>query len=123
MQLNNYQIDINGFVEYLQASDSARLRDYGLSLYSYTSDGIYGKYFSGGRSSDFKKQLTIFEFEEIKKDEKLMSIVLQTLLMEITNQFLLGDRKNRFVIIIDEAWNLLDYTAKFIAELYRTVKK
>ena len=123
VQLNNYQIDINGFVEYLQASDSARLRDYGLSLYSYTSDGIYGKYFSGGRSSDFKKQLTIFEFEEIKKDEKLMSIVLQTLLMEITNQFLLGDRKKRFVIIIDEAWNLLDYTAKFIAELYRTVRK
>lgn len=123
VQKSNYNIDINGFVEYLQASDSARLREYGLSLYSYTREGIYGKYFSGGRNSDFKKQLTIFEFEEIKKDKKLLSIVLQTLLMEITNQFLLGDRSKRFVIIIDEAWMLLDYTAKFIAELYRTVRK
>ena len=123
VQKHNYEIDMGGFVEYLQASTSPRLREYALSLYSYTKEGVYGKYFSGGRNSDFKKQLTIFEFEEIKKDKKLLSIVLQTLLMEITNQFLLGDRSKRFVIIIDEAWMLLDYTAKFIAELYRTVRK
>ena len=61
--------------------------------------------------------------EEIKKDKKLLAIILQILLMEITNQFFTGDRSQRFMIIVDEAWMLLDYAAGFFAEFARTVRK
>lgn len=38
--------------------------------------------------SNTTRQLTIFEFEEVKKDKKLFSIVLQTLLMDINNNLI-----------------------------------
>ena len=123
VQKSNYQLDINGFVSYLEKSNSQLLQDYAATLYSYTKDGIYGKYFSGSKSAGFKEQITVFEFEEIKKDKKLLAIILQILLMEITNQFFTGDRSQRFMIIVDEAWMLLDYAAGFFAEFARTVRK
>jgi hypothetical protein len=67
--------------------------------------------------------MTVFEFEEIKNDPKLLSIVLQILLMEVTNQFLTGDRSQAFMIIVDEAWMLLDFAASFFAAFGRTVRK
>lgn len=123
VQEHNYQIDINGFVQYLKAGDDPLLRDYGKTLYSFTKDGIYGKYFSGKKSASFREQMTVFEFEEIKGDKTLLSIVLNVLLMEITGQFFTGDRSQKFMIIVDEAWMLLDYAAGFLANFARTVRK
>lgn len=123
VQRSNYHIDINGFVDYLAESDSELLKGYAATLYSYTRDGIYGKYFSGNKSASFRELITIFEFEEIKKDKKLLAIILQILLMEITNQFFTGDRSQRFMIIVDEAWMILDYAPGFFAEFARTVRK
>ena len=123
LQKSNYNIDISGFAEFLEASNSTLLQKYGATLYPYTKDGIYGKYFSGGKHATFKSLITVFEFEEIKNDEKLLSIILQILLMEVTNQFLTGDRNTPFMIIVDEAWMLLDYAASFFAAFVRTVRK
>lgn len=67
--------------------------------------------------------MTVFEFEEIKNDPKLLSIVLQILLMEVTNQFLTGNRQTPFMIIVDETWMLLDFAASFFAAFVRTVRK
>ncbi len=119
---NNHQMDINGFTEYL-SRQSSLMKEYGITLYSYTKSGVYGKYFTGANSASFKEQITIFEFEEIKKDTKLLAIILQILLMEVTNQFFTGDRSKPFMIIVDEAWMLLDYAAGFFAAFARTVRK
>lgn len=43
--------------------------------------------------------------------------------MEVTNQFLVGDRLVPFMIIVDEAWMLLDFAASFFAAFVRTVRK
>ncbi len=120
---HNYQLDISSFASFLESSNSPTLHKYGATLYPYTKDGLYGKYFSGTKQASFKSLMTVFEFEEIKNDPKLLSIVLQILLMEITNQFLTGDRLVPFMIIVDEAWMLLDFAASFFAEFGRTVRK
>lgn len=120
---SNYQLDITGFARFLENSESIILQKYGATLYPYTVDGIYGKYFSGNKVASFKQLITVFEFEEIKNDPKLLSIVLQILLMEVTNQFLTGDRQTPFMIIVDEAWMLLDFAASFFAAYGRTVRK
>lgn len=122
LKANNYKMDINDFAEYL-STQSRLLKEYGITLYSYTRSGVYGKYFTGAKSASFKELITIFEFEEIKKDTKLLAIILQTLLMEVTNQFFTGDRSKPFLIIVDEAWMLLDYAAGFFAAFARTVRK
>lgn len=118
-----HKLDIDLFVEYLGSINDKRLNQYAMALYSYTREGIYGKYFSGNKNATFHRQITLFEFEEIKKDKKLIAIILQVLLIEITNQFLTSDRSQKFMIIVDEAWMLLDYSAGFFAEFARTVRK
>lgn len=120
---SEYRLDITGFAQYLARSNSSLLKRYGATLYPYSKEGLYGKYFSGGRAALFKSDITVFEFEEIKNDPKLLAIVLQILLMEITNQFLTGKRTQAFMIIVDEAWMLLDFAASFFAAFGRTVRK
>jgi conjugal transfer ATP-binding protein TraC len=120
---NNYKLDISSFAKFLEDSDSVILQKYGATLYPYTNEGLYGKYFSGTKQATFKRLITVFEFEEIKNDPKLLSIVLQILLMEVTNQFLTGDRQTPFMIIVDEAWMLLDFATSFFAAFVRTVRK
>ena len=120
---HDYQLDITSFAVFLTGSNSEILRRYGATLYPYTKDGSYGKYFSGEKVASFRRLITVFEFEEIKNDPKLLSIVLQILLMEVTNQFLTGDRQTPFMIIVDEAWMLLDYAVAFFEAFVRTVRK
>lgn len=101
-----------------------------LSLFSYSKEGLYGKFFSnntddeeGSKEIKFDKQITVFEFEEIKNDPLLLAVVLQIIGMQIFMQVLTGDRSKRFVLIVDEAWMILEYAAKFLAELARTIRK
>lgn len=93
------------------------------SLYPYTKDGIHGRFFSAGAEASFKEMLTVFELEELVNDEPLLAVVLQVVLMQITMQFLCGDRTRRFMLIVDEAWMILDYAASFLERFARTVRK
>lgn len=93
------------------------------SLYPYTKDGIHGRFFSAGSEGTFKEMLTVFELEELVNDEPLLAVVLQVVLMQITMQFLCGDRTRRFMLVVDEAWMILDYAASFLERFARTVRK
>ncbi len=93
------------------------------SLYPYTENGIHGRYFKAGEEASFKEMLTVFEFEEIKDDEPLLAVVLQIILMQITMQFLCGDRSRYFMLIVDEAWMIMDFAANFLERFARTVRK
>lgn len=101
-------------------SESMAMAD---SLYPYTEGGIHGRFFAAGESASFKEMLTVFELEELVNDEPLLSVVLQVILMQITMQFLCGDRTRRFMLIVDEAWMILDYAASFLERFARTVRK
>ncbi|MGV2432076.1 MAG UNVERIFIED_CONTAM: TraM recognition domain-containing protein [Rickettsiaceae bacterium] len=89
--------------------------------------GLYGKFFGNNNESHkevtFDKDITVFEFEEIKNDKLLLSVVLQIIGMQIFMQVLTGDREKKFMLIVDEAWMILDYAAKFLAEFARTIRK
>ena len=117
------ELDLAKFVEFLKKQDSEVLERLGSSLFPYTPDGVYGKYFTGDNAAKFDKEITIFEFEHIKDQPKLISIILQTLLMQITSQFLSSDRSKRFVMMVDEAWMLLDYAAGFFAAFSRNLRR
>lgn len=118
-----YNLDIEKFVIFLKKSNSEILQRFGTSLFSYTSKGVYGKYFSNQKPANFDKEITVFEFEYIQNQNKLISIVLQSLLMQITAQFLVGDRSKKFTIIVDEAWRFLDHSAGFFAACARNFRR
>lgn len=93
------------------------------ALYPYTENGIHGRFFKCGDEASFKKMLTVFELEELVNDKPLLSVVLQVVLMQITMQFLCGNRSRKFMLIVDEAWMILDYAANFLEGFARTVRK
>lgn len=119
----DYDLDLAKFVKFLEGQDSETLKRFATSLFSYTPNGVYGKYFSGEKPANFKQQITIFEFEHVKDQPKLISILLQSLLMQLTSQFLTGDRSQRFMVIVDEAWMLLEHTAAFFAASVRNFRR
>ena len=120
---SGFKLDLKGFVSFLGESDIELLNNFATSLFSYTPEGVFGKYFSGEKAANFDKSMTIFEFEHVKDQPKLIAIILQTLLMQITSQFLTGDRSQKFMIIVDEAWHLLDFAAGFLAAIARNLRR
>ena len=120
---SEFKLDLQGFVDFLKQSKSELLEQFATSLFSYTKEGVFGKYFSGEKPANFNKSITIFEFEHVKDQAKLIAIILQTLLMQITGQFLTGDRSQKFMIIVDEAWMLLEHCAGFLAAIARNLRR
>ena len=119
----DFKLDLQSFVAFLKQSGSEVLEQFATSLFSYTREGVFGKYFSGEKPANFNKSITIFEFEHVKDQPKLIAIILQTLLMQITSQFLTGDRSQKFMIIVDEAWMLLEHCAGFLAAIARNLRR
>ena len=97
----------------------------GIMLTPYTQEGVYAKYFEGKNNADFTSPFVLIELEELKEKKDLQAVVLQLFIMAITNQAFLGDRKTRFYICIDEAWDLLrsKQSGIFIETLARRLRK
>lgn len=123
----NSSIDLTKFANILAAKENCEIsKNLALSLFSYTESGIYGKFFSKNANKQdayFDKDITIFEFEEIKNNPLLLSVVLQIIGMQIFMQALTGNRDRNFMLIVDEAWMILEKSAKFLAEFARTIRK
>ena len=97
----------------------------GVTLRPYAKGGVYAKYFEGRNNVNFTNAMVWIELEELKEKKDLQSVVLQLIIMTITNQAFLGDRKQPFYICIDEAWDLLrgNQTGVFIETLARRLRK
>ena len=97
----------------------------GERLYPYTASGFYGRYFEGPATVNLSNRLLVFEFEELKGKKDLQSVILQMVILQITNQVYLGDRKCRPALIIDEAWDLLrgNQSKEFIETAARRLRK
>lgn len=79
-----------------------RVNDMGTRLYSFTREGIYGKFFTGKSTINFTNRFIIVEFEDIKENKELSAVIFQTLVVNITNIVYRGDRKTKGGLIMDE---------------------
>jgi type IV secretory pathway VirB4 component len=86
-------------------------RELGETLLSFTDRGMHGKYFENAANITFKERITVFELEEVAKDETLLSVLMQVVAIQI------------FMLVVDEAWRALDHSEKFLAEMSRTIRK
>lgn len=101
-------------------------RDLATMLYSYTSGGMYGRYFDGDSNIDLDKTFVVLELDALSTMPELQSVVLLILMMRITQiMYLSGNKKQRKLCIIDEAWRLLGRgrAGEFIEEGYRVARK
>jgi len=116
---------ISLIAEWLTAHNDAQARDLGQMLFPYTKHGTYGRFFNGPNTVNFKNNLVVVELEELKERKDLQSVVVQMVIINITNQMFLGDRKTPFHIVFDEAWDMLrgSQSGVFIETLARRLRK
>lgn len=79
----------------------------GKRLYPYTVEGNYGRFFNGPATIDLSSRLVVVELEELKERKDLQSVIIQMVILQITNSIYLGDRKTPSCLILDEAWDML----------------
>lgn len=119
------EASITDVANWLKQHDDQQARSIGRMLFPYTRDGVFGHYFTGKSNVDFENPFVLIELEELKEKKDLQAVVLQLLILTITDQAFLGDRKTRFYICVDEAWDLLraKQTGPFIETLARRLRK
>lgn len=110
--------------ECLQDPD-IRIQDIGTQLGPFSAGGSYEKYFNGKNTVTFSNQFTVLELEELKGKSHLQQVVLLQLIYQIQQEIYLGERNRKKLVIIDEAWDLLNKgdVAKFIEAGYRRFRK
>lgn len=89
------------------------------------SIGRFSKYFNGKANIRFKKNFVVLELEALRSKKDLQGVVLLLILFHINKDIEKGDRSQRKLIVIDEAWDLLSdpFSAKFIENGYRVYRK
>lgn len=124
---------ITTVVECLQEDDDETDRlyqtaqDLATMLHSYTASGMYAKYFEGKANIDLGNRFIVLELDALNQMPELQSVVLLILMMRITQvMYLAGNKSQRKLCIIDEAWRLLNAggnAGDFINEGYRVARK
>lgn len=102
-----HQAEVTDVAAWFLAHHDQRAKDMGTRLYSFTKDGIYGRFFTGQSTISFSNPMVIAEFEDIKQSKELSAVVLQILIVNILTMMYKGDRKTKFALIVDEAWEFL----------------
>ncbi|MBP6103943.1 MAG: type IV secretion system protein TraC [Gammaproteobacteria bacterium] len=116
---------ISHIADYLLQHSEPKARDLGTMLFPYTTQGIYGRFFNGPSNVCLENPLIVIELEELKERKDLQAVVVQMMIINITNRMFLGDRKIPFQIFFDEAWDLLRgaQSGLFIETLARRLRK
>ena len=116
---------IDDVAEALKEHEDSRARDIGDQLFSFTSQGEFGRWFVGKNNVRFDRQFTVLELEELKGKPHLQVIVLLQLIYQITQDLYQGDRSIPKLIIIDESWDLFNKgdVAAFMISAYRRARK
>lgn len=106
-------------------SDDQRLRDVGQQLFVFTTEGGYGRYFTGKNNVNFGNDFTVLELDELQGRKHLRQVVLLQLIYQIQQEVFLGERNRKKIVIVDEAWDLLKEgeVSVFMEHAYRKFRK
>jgi conjugal transfer ATP-binding protein TraC len=124
-QEDGKDLTIDRLAEVLKAEEDGRLQDLGKQLFPFTTQGQYGRYFTGKNTINFEGNFLVLELEELRGRKHLQQVVLLQLIYQIQQAMFLGDRGQKKLVVIDEAWDLLTQgnTAKFIETGFRRFRK
>ena len=101
-----------------------RIRDIGQQLYPFTSAGANGRWFDGENNINFDNSFVVLELQALKSRPVLQKVVLLQLMSRIADE-MYRTKGRRKLLVIDEAWELLDdpVMAKAVEAFYRKVRK
>jgi len=119
------QTTISDIAAILLKNKDLTSQNLGNMLFPYTKNGTHGRFFEGETNVNLNTPLVVFEFEELKEQKDLQSVILQMLIIQITNKVYMGDRKKQTALFLDEAWDLLrgKQSGEFIETAARRFRK
>jgi len=119
------EVTVDDLSKMCLCSSDQRVKDLGQQMYSFTSQGSYGKYFMGANNIDFTNRFTVLELDELQGRRHLRQVVLLQMISQIQHAMFLGDKGRKKVVVIDEAWDLLKdgEVGAFMESQYRKARK
>lgn len=106
-ELKGQGASISDAADYLVSHRDVFAQNLGQKLYPYTKEGIYGRFFEGPATVDLSAKMVVIELEELKERKDLQEVIVQMVILQITNRLYLGDRKTPTKVVLDEAWDML----------------
>lgn len=119
------QASITDVADCLMSHEDSVAHSLGSKLFPYTRAGIYGRFFDGPATVDLSKPCVVIELEELKERKDLQEVIVQMMIVQITNKLYLGDRKTPSHVVLDEAWDMLrgKQSGTFIETAARRLRK
>lgn len=119
------EASITDVAAYLNDHPDLIAKTLGQKLFPYTEEGIYGRFFTGPATVDLSKPMVVIELEELKERKDLQEVIVQMVIVQITNKLYLGDRKTPSLVVLDEAWDMLRgrQSGQFIETAARRLRK
>lgn len=116
---------VDDLADKLKSQSDERLTDIGKQLYSYTSQGEYGKYFNRESTVDMSNKFVVLELQQLSSRQTLQRLVLLQLMYLIQQGMHRAPRNQKKLVLIDEAFSLLagKETGGFIEGWYRQLRK
>lgn len=107
-------------------SDDILIRNLGVQLEPYSKTGIYSRYFNAPANVEFKKQFIVLELEDLNQDKELRNVIMQLLMIRISQDMYLSPKNQLKICAMDEAWDLMrggSSTQDFMETGYRRARK
>jgi len=114
-----------GLMRRADDENEKRLRDMSQQLHSFTRHGIFRKYFDGANTLDYSNNMVVLELDQLRSKKHLQQVVMLQLIAQLQTECYLGDRNTKQLIIIDEAWEMMEdpIVAQFLNGAYRRFRK
>ena len=116
---------IDDVARVLGSMNDTRACDLSIMLYPYTKNGTYSSFFNGVCNVDLSASMVVLEMEELKERHDLQAVMVQIMILQVTNAVYMGDRATKVQLVIDEAWDLLrgGQSGLFIETAARRLRK
>ena len=110
--------------KFLKAQDDEIAQTLAATLFNFTRLGAYGKWFNGTNNLKMDNEFTVLELEELKRQPHLQSVVLQLLMLQISQELYTSEDKRKMVVI-DESLDLVKdpMMSEFFNEAFQKYRK
>ena len=109
---------------FLRAQEDEISQNLSATLFPFSRQGPYGRWFNGVNNLTMNNQYTVLELEELRRQPHLQSVVLQMLMLQISQE-LYGNESQRKMVVIDESLDLVrdPMMADFFNEAFQKYRK
>jgi conjugal transfer ATP-binding protein TraC len=109
--------------QWLLGHQDPRAQDLGTLLWTFGKEGPYHTLFNRPATINLSHAFVVIETQNLKDD--LKTVVIQLMMVQAWQRMVRSDRQTPFVILIDEAWELIQgpSSGKFVEAMVRTTRK